>query len=97
VAVCMEEGEEDCAICLICQTETRVHENERYKCVEMQCQDIDNQGGMSCNRKAHMERNKNLIYDCDRDSEKGNKETQKYTKNDNRETLETNNQMKIYF
>ena len=27
-----------------------------------------------------MKRNKNLIYDCDSDAEKGNRETEKYTK-----------------
>jgi len=47
--------------------ETHVHENrhdERYKCVEMQCQNIDNQGERSCNQDTHMERNENPIYDC---------------------------------
>jgi hypothetical protein len=45
--------------------ETHLHENghdERYKCVEMQCQNIDNQDAMSCNQKTHMERNENPIY-----------------------------------
>jgi hypothetical protein len=37
--------------------ETHVHENghdERYKYVEMQCQDTDIQGARSCNQETHM-------------------------------------------
>lgn len=48
-----------------CQKETHVHENkhdERYKCIEMQCQNNGNQGKMSYTKKTYMEKNKNLIY-----------------------------------
>jgi len=67
----------------ICQTETHVYKNihdERYKCIEMKSQDIDNQSERSCNKKTHMQRNKNLIYDCDRDATKKSKDSQKYAK-----------------
>jgi len=79
--------------------ETHVHESghdKRYKCVEMQCQNTDNQGARSCNQETHMERNENLIYDCYRDAKKESRDTQKDVKNDNQETIETNNQIKIY-
>jgi hypothetical protein len=39
---------------------------------------------------------KNPIYDCYRDAKKENRDTQKYIKNDNQETVETNNQTEIY-
>jgi hypothetical protein len=42
-----------------------------------------------------MERNKNPVYDCYR-AKKKNRDTQKYIKNDNQETVETNNQTRIY-
>jgi len=42
-----------------------------------------------------MERNKNPIYDYYMDAEKENRDTQKYTKNDNQETVEINNQTEI--
>jgi hypothetical protein len=67
-------------------------DDERYKCVEMHCQNIDNQGEMSCYQKTHMERNKNPVYRA----KKKNRDTQKYIKNDNQETVETNNQTRIY-
>jgi hypothetical protein len=70
-------------------------DDERYKCVEMHCQNIDNQGERSCYQKTHMERNKNPVYDCYR-AKKKNRDTQKYIKNDNQETVETNNQTRIY-
>jgi hypothetical protein len=53
----------------ICRKKTLVHENghdERLKCVGMQCQNNSNLGEMNYNRKTHIERNKNLIYDYDR-------------------------------
>jgi hypothetical protein len=62
----------------------------------MQCQNNDNQGVRSCNQETHMERNENLIYDCYRDAKKESRDTQKDVKNDNQETIETNNQIKIY-
>ena len=46
------------------QMETRVHESghdKRYKYVEMQCQNTDNQGARSCNQETPMERNENPI------------------------------------
>ena len=52
----------------IFRKKTHVHENghdERLKCVGMQCQN-SNLGEMNYNRKTHIERNKNLIYDYDR-------------------------------
>jgi hypothetical protein len=70
--------------------ETHVHENrhdERYKCVEMQCQNIDNQGERSCNQETHMERNENPIYDCYMDIKRESRDTQMYVKNDNQETV----------
>jgi hypothetical protein len=39
-----------------------------------------------------MERNENLIYDYYMDAEKENRDTLKYAKNDNQETVEINNQ-----
>jgi hypothetical protein len=41
-----------------------------------------------------MERNENPIYDYYMDVEKKNRDTQKYTENDNQETGEINNQTK---
>jgi hypothetical protein len=67
------------------QMETHVHGSgydERYKCIEMQYQNIDNQGAMRCNKKPHMERNENPIYDCYMDAKNESKDTQKYAKND---------------
>ena len=82
-----------------CQTKTHVHKNghdERYKCIDMQCHDIDNQGKRSCNQKTHMKRNENLIYDCYWDTKRKSRDTQKYVKNDNQETVEIDNQTGIY-
>ena len=42
-----------------------------------------------------MERNENSIYNYYMDAEKENKDTQKYVKNDNQETVEINNQTEI--
>jgi hypothetical protein len=42
-----------------------------------------------------MEKTKNPIYDYYRDAKKENIDIQKYAKNDNQETVETNNQMGI--
>jgi hypothetical protein len=55
----------------------RVHENEheRYKCIEMWCQDNDNQDEKSYTLKTHMERNESLIYDYDMDAKTENKGT----------------------
>jgi hypothetical protein len=78
--------------------ETHVHGNGhdgKYKCGEMQCQNIDNQGARNCNQRTHMERNENPIYDYYMDVEKESRDTQKYAKNDNQETVETNNQTEI--
>jgi hypothetical protein len=78
--------------------ETQVHGNrhdKRYKCIDMQCQNIDNQGLRSCN-KFFLKRNKNPIYDCYMDIKKESRDTQKYGKNDNQKTVETNNQTEIY-
>jgi len=75
----------------ICQKEKHVYENGhdgRYKCVEMLCQNNDNQDEKSYSLKTHMERNKSLIYDYDRDAEMKKKDTQTYTINDNQETIE---------
>jgi hypothetical protein len=58
----------------------------------MQCQDIDNQDVRNYIQKTHMERNENPIYDYYMDAEKKNKDTQRYAKNDNQETVEINNQ-----
>jgi hypothetical protein len=41
-----------------------------------------------------MERNENPIYDYYMDTEKENRDTQKYAENDNQETSEINNQTK---
>jgi len=61
----------------------------------MQSQNNDSQDEMSSNQKTHMERNRNLIYDCYRDT-KRKAETSKCTqKTDNQETVETNNQTRI--
>jgi hypothetical protein len=54
--------------------ETHVHESgydKRYKRVEMQCQNTDNQGVGRCNQETHMQRNENSIYDYYRDAKKG--------------------------
>ena len=75
--------------------ETHVHgsgHDGKYKYGEMQCQDIDNQDARNYIQKTHMERNKNLIYDYYMDAEKENRYTQRYTKNDNQDTVEINNQ-----
>jgi len=82
----------------IYQTEKHVHENEhdgRYTCDEIQCQNIDNQGESNCSKKTHMEKTENPIYDYYRDAKKENIDIQKYAKNDNQETFETNNQIGI--
>jgi hypothetical protein len=74
----------------ICQREKHVHENrhdEIYKYVEMLCLDNDNQDEKSYSLKTHMERNKSLIYDYDRNAEMKNKDTQTYIINDNQETI----------
>jgi hypothetical protein len=42
-----------------------------------------------------MERKENPIYDYYMDAEKESRDTQKYAKNDNQETVETNNQTEI--
>jgi len=84
----------------ICQKETHVHENghdERYKYVGMQCQNNGNLGEMRYTWKPHMKRNKNLIYDYDMGAETENRDIQKYIKNDNPETVETDNQKEIFF
>ena len=39
-----------------------------------------------------MERNENPIYDFYMDAERENRDTQRYAKNDNQETVEINNQ-----
>jgi hypothetical protein len=44
-----------------------------------------------------MKRNKNLIYDYDMGAETENRDIQKYIKNDNPETVETDNQKEIFF
>jgi hypothetical protein len=78
--------------------ETHVHgsrHDEKYKYSEMQYQNIDNQDVRNYIKKKHMERNKNPIYDYYMDAEKENRDTQKYTKNDNQETVEINNQTEI--
>ena len=75
--------------------ETHVHgsgHGGKYKYSEMQCQDIDNQDVRNYIQKTHMERNENPIYDYYMDAEKENKDTQRYVKNDNQETVEINNQ-----
>ena len=46
----------------------------RDKCVKKRCQDNDNQDEKSYSLKTHMKRNKNLIYDYDRDAEMENKD-----------------------
>jgi hypothetical protein len=77
------------------QIETHVHgrgHDEKYKYSEMQYQNIDNQDVRNYIQKTHMERNKNPIYDYYMDAEKENRDTQKYAKNDNQETVEINNQ-----
>ena len=77
------------------QTEKHVHKNghdERYKYVEMQCQNIDNQDRRNYIQRTHMERNENPIYDYYMDTEKENRDIQKYAENDNQETGEINNQ-----
>jgi hypothetical protein len=40
--------------------------------------------------------NENPIYDCYKEAKKESRDTQRYIKNDNQKTVETNNQMKIY-
>ena len=75
--------------------ETHVHgsgQDEKYKYGEMQCQDIDNQDARNYIQRTHMEMNENPIYDYYMDVEKENKDTQRYAKNDNQETVEINNQ-----
>ena len=75
--------------------ETHVHgsgHDEKYKYGEMKCQGIDNQDARNYIQKTHMERNENLIYDYYMDAEKENRDTLKYAKNDNQETVEINNQ-----
>jgi hypothetical protein len=42
-----------------------------------------------------MEKTENPIYDYYRDAKKENRDIRKYTRNDNQETIETNNQKKI--
>ena len=82
----------------IYQTEKHVYENghdERYTCDEMQCQNIDNQGERNCSQKTHKEKTENLIYDYYMDTKKENIDIQRYVKNDNQETVETNNQKGI--
>ena len=77
------------------QMETHVHgsgHDRKYKYGEMQCQDIDNQDARNYIKKTHMERNENPIYDYYMDAEKENRDTQRYAKNDNQETVEINNQ-----
>jgi hypothetical protein len=46
-------------------------------------------------KKTHMEKTENPIYDYYRDAKKENRDIRKYTRNDNQETIETNNQKKI--
>ena len=58
----------------------------------MQYQNIDNQDARNYIQKTHIERNKNPIYDYYMDAEKENRDTQKYVKNNNQETVEINNQ-----
>ena len=75
--------------------ETHVHgsgHDGKYKYSEMQYQNIDNQDARNYIQKTHIERNKNPIYDYYMDAEKENRDTQKYVKNDNQETIEINNQ-----
>jgi hypothetical protein len=75
--------------------ETHVHgsgHDRKYKYCEMQCQGIDNQDARNYIQKTHMERNENPIYDYYMDAKKENRDTQKYAKNDNQETVEINNQ-----
>jgi len=77
------------------QVETHVHgsgHDGKYKYSEMQYQNIDNQDARNYIQKTHIERNKNPIYDYYMDAEKENRDTQKYVKNDNQETIEINNQ-----
>ena len=77
------------------QMETHVHgsgHDEKYKYGEMQCQNINNQDARNYIQRTHMERNENPIYDYYMDAEKENRDTQKYAKNDNQETVEINNQ-----
>ena len=64
----------------------------KYKYGEMQCQDIDNQDARNYIQKTHMERNENPIYDYYMDAKKENRDTQRYAKNDNQETVEINKQ-----
>ena len=82
----------------IYQMEKHVHENGhdgRYKCDEIQCQNIDNQDERDCSQKTHKEKTENPIYDYYKDAKKENIDIQKYVKNDNQETVETNNQKGI--
>jgi hypothetical protein len=75
--------------------ETHVHgsgHDRKYKYVEMICRNIDNQDARNYIQRTHMERNENPIYDYYMDVEKENRDTQKYVKNDNQETVEINNQ-----
>jgi len=62
----------------------------------MQCQNNGNLGEMRYTRKTHMERNENLIYDYDRGTETESRDIQKYIKNDNSETVETDNQRRFF-
>jgi hypothetical protein len=79
------------------QTEKHVHKNghdERYKYVEMQCQNIDNKGEKSCNQNTHIERNEiQFMIVIGRKNE--SRDIQRYAENDNQETGETNNQTGI--
>ena len=72
----------------ISQKERHVHENEhdgRHKYNEILNQDNDNQDGMSYSLKTHKEKTGNLIYEHDIDTERGNKDTQKYVRSYNQE------------
>jgi hypothetical protein len=78
--------------------EKHVHENGhdgRYTCDEIQCQNIDNQGEKNRSQKTHKEKTENPIYDYYMDAKKENIDIQRYVKNDNQETVETNNQKGI--
>ena len=56
---------------------------------------IDNQGESNCSKKTHKENTENPIYDYYRDAKKENIDNQRYVKNYNQETVETNNQKGI--
>jgi len=59
----------------------------------MQCQNNGNL--MSYTQKTHMKMNENPIYDYDRGAETESRDIQKYAKNDNPKTVETDNRKKI--